>query len=240
VSSVWTIQHVGCETLGTIADVLRAEDISFEIIRTYAGQPLPKNMDGALGLIIMGGPMGVYEQDRYPFLRAEIRLIESALKEEKPVLGVCLGSQLLAAVLGAEVKKGKRKEIGWHPVTLTESVAADPLWTGVETWFTAYHWHGDVFDLPPGAVHLASSDLTACQAFRYGQNAYGLLFHIEVTEKIIEEMVSTFADELQQEQIDGREILEKAGAYLPELRKIGDTVFQRWASLAEERSKKHG
>lgn len=239
-SSVFVIQHIRCETLGTIADALEARGISPRYVRGFQGGKIPNEMGESAGLIVMGGPMGVHEQGRHPFLRQEIRLVEQALREQMPVLGVCLGSQLLAAALGAEVKKGKRKEIGWHPVTLTESASADPLWTGVEAWFTAYHWHGDVFDLPPGAVPLASSDLTACQAFRYGQNAYGFLFHMEVTEKIMEEMVTTFSDELRQEQIDGREILEKAGDYLPGLRKIGDTVFQRWASLAEERSKKYG
>ena len=232
-AKVWVIQHIHCETLGTIADVLKAEGISVECIRTFEGQPVPKEMSEAAGLVVMGGPMGVYEQDRYPFLRQELRLIEQALQEEKPVLGVCLGSQLLATALGAKVTKGEEKEIGWHPVTLTASALADPLWTGVEPSFMAYHWHGDVFELPRDALSLVSSSLTACQAFRYGRKAYGFLFHMEVTERIINDMVKAFTDELQEAGIDGREIILKARDYLPRLHRIGRRVFRRWATLLE-------
>ena len=232
-AAIWVIQHIHCETLGTIAEALDREGITIQSVRVFAGEQIPKEMGAAAGLIVMGGPVGVYEQDRYPFLRDEICLIEQALTEKKAILGVCLGSQLLAAVLGARVAKGKQKEIGWYPVTLSRAAMADPLWKGIESPFTAYHWHGDVFELPRGAEALASSALTPYQAFRYGKNAYGFLFHMEVTEKIIQEMVQTFADELQEAQIDGREILEKARDYLPGLRKIGDTIFQRWVILVK-------
>jgi len=230
---VWVIQHIHCETLGTVADVLKAEGISTECIQTFEGQPVPKEMRETAGLVIMGGPMGVYEQDRCPFLRQEILLIEQALHEEKPVLGICLGSQLLATALGAKVTKGKKKEIGWHPVTLTEAAMDDRLWSGVEPSFTAFHWHGDVFELPWGAVSLASSGLTKCQAFRYGRSVYGILFHVEVTEKIIGDMVQTFMDELQEAGIDGDEIVGKARDHLPRLQRIGGLVSKRWADLLE-------
>ncbi len=228
-SRVLTIQHVLCETLGTIADVLSVQGRAIDVVRTFDGQPLPNGLERADGLIVLGGPMGVYEQDRHPFLRDEIRLIEEALRDEKPVLGVCLGSQLLAAALGAKITKGKRKEIGWYPVRLTEAGTNDPLWTGLDPAFTAYHWHGDVFDGPPGAVSLASSDLTACQAFRYGRHAYGFLFHMETTRPIIEDMVATFADELREAGIDGRAIRDRAGDHLPRLQELGRGVFGRWA-----------
>ncbi len=100
-AKVWVIQHHPVENLGRIADALAASALVWQYVRSFAGQPVPKDMKGAGGLIVMGGPMGVYEQDRYPFLRDEMRLIEAALKDRRPVLGVCLGSQLLAAALGA-------------------------------------------------------------------------------------------------------------------------------------------
>jgi len=228
------LQHVKFETPGIMANLLDSAGISTESIRTFENQPVPGKMGDAAGLIIMGGPMGVYEQGRYPFLRDEMRLIEQALQEEKPVLGICLGSQLLAATLGAVVTRGTNKEIGWHPVTLTESAADDRLWAGVEPSFVAFHWHGDIFELPRGAVSLASSDLTACQAFRYGQKAYGFLFHMEVTKEIIENMVKTFADELQETSIDGSDIIKRTKDYLSDLQKIGRVVFQRWVSLQEK------
>jgi GMP synthase (glutamine-hydrolysing) len=129
-------------------------------------------MGDAAGLIVMGGPMGVYEEARFPFLRRERNLIERALADRVPVLGICLGSQLLASALGAPVRKGLRKEIGWHPVYLEDAAGDDPLFRETPVEFDAFHWHGDVFDLPTGAVRLAHSSLTEYQAFRYGENAY--------------------------------------------------------------------
>lgn len=229
--AVWVIQHIECEIPGTIADVLNEKGISIQTVDAYKGEPVPKEMGAAAGVVIMGGPMGVYEEDRYPFLCDEIRLIERAVKEDKAVLGVCLGSQLLAKALGARVTKGKKKEIGWYPVSLAKGATKDRLWTGVEPSFTAYHWHGDVFELPRGAELLASSASTPYQAFRYGGRAYGFLFHMEVTEKIIAGMVRSFSEELKQEAIDGRQIAEQAGNYLSSLQGIGRVVFRRWAGL---------
>ena len=228
---IWVLQHAACETLGTIADVLKASGISWQYVQTFQGASVPRGMDGASGLIVMGGPMGVYDYGQYPFLLEEIRLIEQALKEDKPVLGVCLGCQLLAATLGAPVTPGRQKEIGWHPVHLTDLAIADRLWGGARPSFMAYHWHGDVFDLPEGASPLASSDLTACQAFRCGPKAYGFLFHMEVTRRIIEGMVETFGDELAEAEVNGGKIIGNAGGYLPQLQEIGGRVFQRWARL---------
>src|SRR5262249_22554762 len=143
--------------------------LSARYVRSFAGKPVPQTLDDA-GLIVMGGPMGVYEADRYPFLRQEMALIERAVGDGKPVLGVCLGSQLLAAALGADVYKGPQKEIGWYPITLSEAGARDRLLAGVPRTFIGYSWHGDVFAVPPGATGLASSELTACQAFRFAAN----------------------------------------------------------------------
>lgn len=233
VSTVVAIQHAHCETLGTITEALTASGIAVEVVRTFEGQPVPKGMSASAGLVVMGGPMGVYEQDRHPFLRDEIHLIEEALREDKPVLGVCLGSQLLAATLGAKVTKGRKKEIGWYPVTLTQDAISDPLWIGLEPSFMAYHWHGDIFEHPSGAVSLASSDLTECQAFCYGRHAYGFLFHMEVTEDIIKDMVKTFQEELQETGINSSRIVEQARDRLPPLQRIGKTVFKRWAGFVK-------
>lgn len=234
-SEVLAVQHIRCETVGTIADALSERGVSVKTVRIFEGQRLPHGMRESAGLIIMGGPMGAYEQDRYPFLRQEIHLIEEALRQDKPILGVCLGSQLLAAALGAKVTKGQKKEIGWHRIRLTPVAASDRLWAGIKSSFVAYHWHGDVFELPAGAVSLASSDLTLCQAFRYGQHAYGFLFHMEITETMIQEMLKTFSDELQAEGIQDHEILEGAQRHLAPLQKIGGFVFQRWADLASKK-----
>jgi len=179
----------------------------------------------------MGGPQSVYEDKKFPYLRDEMRLIEDAIKHEKPVLGVCLGSQLLAAALGSSVYPVRQKEIGWHRVTLSKSIATDRLFNGEPRSLTAFHWHGDVFDLPRGATLLASSALTANQNFRYGKTAYGLLFHLEVTLAHINTMVETFADELQAAGLNGAAIKLNAHTHMPALQKVGSEVFARWTGL---------
>jgi GMP synthase (glutamine-hydrolysing) len=225
--TVLVLQHADIETPGTIGDALDAAGIARQTILCHAGQPVPRDTKKFDGLLVMGGPQSVYEQDKFPYLRDELRLIESALDAGKPILGVCLGSQLLAAALGARVYAGKHKEIGWYPVT----TAKDDFWKGAPAKFMAFHWHGDVFDLPAGATSLASSELTPCQAFRYGANAVGLLFHMEVTRALVAGMVTTFADELHAAKVDARRILRGAEEHLPALQKTGAMIFRRWAKL---------
>ena len=234
-SELLILQHTPPENLGTIADALRHRRVAVKYVRPFQGEPVPGCLDGFGGLVVMGGPMGVADRDRLPFLKEEIRLIEQALKEKKPILGVCLGSQLLAHALGARVSRGERKEIGWHLVRLTPEGTEDPLFQGVEPSFFAYHWHGDVFDLPPGAVGLASSEQTPHQAFRHGRSAYGLLFHLEMTENIIREMIRNFSDELEEEHLDGGGLLEKGREHLSALQRISGVVFGRWADPLELR-----
>lgn len=225
--------------LGTIAGALKRENIGVESVCTFQGQGVPRDIDKYDGLIVMGGPMGVYEQDRHPHLRDEIRLIEQALRAEKPILGVCLGSQLLAAALGAKVYPGPQKEIGWFPVTLTDAAMKDPLWAGVPRRFTTMIWHGDIFELPKGAVSLASSELTEQQAFRHGNNAYGILFHMEVTQPMIGDWVTTFAGELQQARVDGSAIVAAAPGHLSSLGEIGHSFFRRWARRVRGEKEPH-
>ena len=227
--SAWVLQHTPNETLGTIEAVLGDHKIDAKYIQTYVGQPVPCAMADPAGLIVLGGPMGVYEETTCPFLRDEMRLIENALTLGRPVLGVCLGSQLLAATLGAEVKKGKRKELGWYPVKLSEAATQDSVFGLVRPEFWPFHWHGDVFSLPKDAVGLASSEQTPYQAFRYGQNAYGILFHLEVTVEQISHMLSDFADELREAGGDPEAITAQNARHLPVLREISDGIFNRWA-----------
>lgn len=227
---VYVLQHIAIETPGTIELALKVHNISVRVIRSFEGESVPAEMGDAAGLVVMGGPMGVYEQEKYPFLRAELQLIEHALAAHKPLLGTCLGSQLIATALGASVVKNKQKEIGWHPVTLTQQAHADALWQAVPSSFMSYHWHGDIFDLPQSAVPLASSELTPYQAFRYDEAAYALLFHLEVTAEIIQDMVTAFAEEWRAAGIDGEAILQKRAQFLPSLQMIGSSVFLAWAN----------
>jgi GMP synthase (glutamine-hydrolysing) len=228
------LQHAAVEKPGTIADVLTSAGYSIRPVRAFEGQPVPRNIKDSEGLVIMGGPMGVYERDRHPYFQDEMRLIENALEAGKPVLGICLGSQLLAAVLGADIRRGREKEIGWRPVMLTEDAKDDPLLARVSQPFVALHWHGDVFDLPQGTVHLASSAMTECQAFRYRDAAYGFMFHMEVDEGIVQGMARIFANELSEAGLKGEEIVEGASKHLPGLRQTGRTVFERWSKCLSD------
>jgi GMP synthase (glutamine-hydrolysing) len=228
---VLVIQHVANETPGLIEPALRSKDVQLRFVRPFAGDSVPQDAADAAGLVVLGGPMSVYESEQYPYLRDEMRLIERTLRTGRPVLGVCLGSQLLAHVLGAPVTRGKQKEIGWHGVTLSEAALLDPLLKGLESSFVAFHWHGDIFDLPKGAAHLARSELTANQAFRYGAYAYGLLFHLEVDAEIIAGMVQAFPGDIEEAGNLPEGILDGAREHLGPLSERGSRVFSGWADL---------
>lgn len=228
------LQNVQCESLGVIGQVLSGYGLEPEYVRTFDRQPVPRHLRSITGLIVLGGPMSVYEINRYPFLADTLRLIDQALKRDVPVLGVGLGSQLLATRLGATVRQGERKEIGWHSVELTGDARRDLLFSGASQTFTAYHWHGDVFDVPSGATLLARSGMAPCQAFVHGLTAYGVLFHMEVTEKIVRDMVNTFTADLKHEGLEGNGIVEKLPRHIHLLQSIGRSVFQNWVELCLE------
>ncbi len=230
-AKIYVLQHHPVENLGTIADALEASALAWQYIRVNDGQPVPASMKNAGGLIVMGGPMGVYQTDRYPWLRDEMRLIEDAMKLDLPVLGVCLGAQILAAALGAKVDRNPSgKEIGWHSIRLGDSAKDDRLMRDLPAAMTPFHWHGDIFDLPQGAVSLASSDKTPCQAFRHGAKTYGFQFHFEVTRESVEAMAAAFAKELVRENIPAARMIAQADEFLPPLTTMADAVFTRWAS----------
>lgn len=234
--AVTVLQHVAVEGPGTIADALRAHGLAERRVRVHEGDPVPGSAADMAGLVVMGGPMGVADAPRLPYLRDELRLLGAALRAEVPVLGVCLGSQLLAAALGAVVAPGPAKEIGWFPVSRTPAAAADALFAGAPDRFTAFHWHGDVFALPAGATSLAASEQTACQAFRWGRAAWGLLFHLEVDAAAVGRMVGAFPDELAAAGGDPDAVLAAAERHLPPLAAVGRDVFGRWAALARQRA----
>ena len=232
---VLVLQHHPAEGPGLVARALETKGLALRTVRAFAGERIPELRDEMLGLVVMGGPMSVYEVDRFPHLRQEIRLIEQSVAADRPVLGICLGSQMLASALGAPVVKGRRKEIGWHRVALSEDALVDPVFKGLESSFFAFHWHGDVFSLPSGAVSLARSDLTEHQAFRHGSSAYGVLFHLEVTGEAVEAMASAFSDELRQEGETLASLLSKSAEHLPPLVERGGKVFGVWADLLASR-----
>jgi len=230
--SVLVLQHAEPESPGILAEILHERGFPIHVVRPYRDEPVPESAAGWSGLVVMGGPMGVYEEARHPHLGAEVRLIRSALDEGLPIVGVCLGSQLLAAALGGRVAPGMR-EIGWFRVVLSPEASRDPLWSGVQSPFTPFHWHGDAFDLPAGCVPLARSERTVCQGFAYREQAYGFLFHLEVTEPMVRAMTGAFPEELAVAGVDRDGLLREAARALPAIAGIASTVFGRWADRLE-------
>ena len=179
------LRHTQVEGLGLLGTVLRDLGIHHRSLDLTRGEPPPKDLRGVGGLIILGGPMAAYETERHPFLTTEYALVERAITAGRPVLGICLGAQVIAQVLGAPVFAGERREVGWAPITLTEDGRDDPLFAGGDDALTVFHLHGDTYELPADAINLARSDLYEQQAFRWGDLVYGFQFHIEFTEAII-------------------------------------------------------
>jgi len=227
---VLVLRHDAVEGPGRSARALEGAGLSHRVVRVDRREPVPESLGDAPALVVMGGPMGVYQADRYPHLNDEVRLIRRALERGRPVLGICLGSQLLAHALGARVHPGPRKEIGWYDITLHPAAGADPLWQGVASPFPAFVWHGDVFDPPPGATPLAASALTPIQAFVAGAGTYGLLFHLEVDAAQVKDMCRAFRGELAEEKIEPAALVADAERQLPTTGRAADTVFSRWAA----------
>jgi GMP synthase (glutamine-hydrolysing) len=144
--------------------------------------------------------MNVYEEDLYPFLREEDLFIKEAIQRGKQILGICLGSQLIAKALGARVFKAPVKEIGWYDVSLTKTGANDSLFSNLSKIFSVFQWHGDTFEIPKGGKLLVTSTSVPHQAFQYGDNTYGLQFHLEVTEEMIREWMETYEEEFKNSQ----------------------------------------
>ncbi len=174
------VQHVPWETPHRILDACGA--LAVHTVKPLAGQPLP-DYDEVSGAVVMGGPMNVDEANRHPALAAECEWLAEAVRREIPVLGICLGAQLLARALGAEVRAGEGPELGFAPVEVLDP--EDPILGALAPKTTVLHWHGDVFDLPDGAQPLARSAKTEHQAFRHG-NAWGVLFHPEADFALLE------------------------------------------------------
>lgn len=192
------LQHVPFEGLGSIEPWLLARGFPVTATRFFEDPALPDPADIDL-LLVMGGPMSVNDEDALPWLVAEKRFVRAAIAAGVPVLGVCLGAQLIASALGAPVRTAPRKEIGWFPVRRVQPVAG-ALETGVFRFppsIDAFHWHGETFEMPDGAVHLARSDACENQAFQLGRSVIGLQFHLETTPESAREMVGNCRHELQ-------------------------------------------
>jgi GMP synthase (glutamine-hydrolysing) len=224
------LRHVPFEDLGFFADVLLARGIRVAYCEAPLDDLSAADLRACDLLVLLGGPIGVYERDSYPFLNAEIALAEERLASGKPLLGICLGSQIMAAALGADVYPGNRgKEIGWGPLALTPSGNASPLAHLVGEKTCVLHWHGDSFDLPKGATLLASTERYRHQAFAHGAAALAVQFHPEVTAKGLEGWFVGHCCEIAATPgIDVKALRAATLRHAPALQRQGKAFFEAW------------
>lgn len=206
-------QHVPFEDLSNIEIWAKEKGYQISYTRLYAGETPPKPLAYDF-LAIMGGPMNIYEEHLYPWLSIEKKAIEESLSENKNILGVCLGAQLIADVLGAKVSKNKEREIGWFELSLTEEGRSSNIFSPLGSSFLGFHWHGDTFSIPKSATHIAYSKACENQAFVYNGNVVGIQFHFDYSYEALEKMLKHCRNELSSGAFvqEENEILEKEKA----------------------------
>ena len=228
---VLVLQHIACEPPGVFEDLLVERGDLITRVEVDEGDALPgwREFDA---IVAMGGPMGAYDESEYPWLVQEKRLIAEAVRSGLPFFGACLGVQLLASALGARVYAGGEPEVGILPVELTQAGSTDRVTGGLPNSFPTLQWHGDTFELPDGAELLASSPTYPNQAFRYGESAYGVQFHIEVTDAMAAEWgrVPAYAAALEKVRGPGAldVLLGQFAEVAPDMREHARTLFESW------------
>lgn len=222
------IKHIDIEGGGTLEEFLAQRGLTTSTLELYKEDLylLSINTKELLGAVILGGPMNVYEEDKYPFLKWENSFIKDLIDTKIPVLGICLGAQLIAKAAGAKVYKAPYKELGWHKVNLKEEAKKDILLKGLKNSLTVFQWHEDTFDVPKKGILLARS-YTINQAFRIG-NAYGFQFHIEITPDMAKEWIDYYADKSKRNYLL---ILTEYNEIKTEFESQRDLIFQNFLSI---------
>lgn len=226
-----TLQHVAFEGLGMIDAWGRQNGHTFSFTRFFEKDDRLPSLDSFDALIVMGGPMGVYEHQRYPWLEEEKRFVKYVIDAGMPVLGICLGAQLIASALNATVAPHKHKEIGWYPIRFHKNILGHPIALDMPESFTVLHWHGDRFDIPDGAIALASSDGCDNQAFLFKNHVLGLQFHLEIDTQAAKKMVQACASELivAPSVQSADDIIQRS--YSQNTKKLLNNLLNNWISI---------
>lgn len=232
------LQNASGEGPGILGDFLDRRGWERQTIRLYRGEMIPADWETYHVMIVMGGPMNVYEEDTYPFLATETQVIGQGLRNGHPVLGFCLGVQLMAKACGGEVFKGQEKEIGWYPVRLTAGGMSDPLLKSFPDEFIIFQWHGDTYHLPQGAVRLVDSQHYPNQAMRIGHMSYGFQFHFEITRDMITEWLESAREEIGEAYYESlcNQILNDTGHFLSQAHSLAESFFLPYLDRIEYHS----
>jgi GMP synthase (glutamine-hydrolysing) len=229
------LQHVAHEVLGTLNPLLKRAGFRIRYVNFARHPDAQPSLDGYDGLIVLGGPMSVNDSNRLLHLVTELKLIEEAMRRDIPVLGICLGAQLIAKTLGANVYPNAEKEIGWYDVSPTDHASSDPLLAELEKTEKIFQWHGETFDIPRSTRHLAFSPLCANQAFRYGTKVYGFQFHMEVDEPMIHRWLKVPDNQREIAALFGANhmdgIYSETARHIARLGDISDRVFGAFIHL---------
>jgi GMP synthase (glutamine-hydrolysing) len=232
------LQHAPEEPGGLFEEFLLNQGWKLEVIPLFSIPNLPPLRKRFELILVLGGPMSANNEDRYPFLKQELLFLKRALKLGHPVFGICLGAQLMAKALGARVYPGPYKEIGWYWLNKTSLAKRDPLFSLLDPYFLVFQWHGETFDLPSDAICLAGNDTYPHQAFRFGSLAYGVQFHLELTEELLRTWLASWSDEIGEarpQPLSAGEILEDAVVYLDRLQAQARQVFSCYLKLLEKK-----
>lgn len=226
------LKHVDIEGPETIAPFFEKNGYASQVLELYNGAVFPQKLDGIDAVICLGGPMNVYEEDKYPFLRDENVFIQSLLDAQIPFLGICLGSQLLAKATGAVVSRSLVEEIGWRKVDLTDDGLRDPIFKGLGRELLVYQWHGDTFAIPQNGKWLVKGADCPHQALKIGPCAYGFQFHIEITDKSIREWSDEYFKNSPSLLLEKKDMMLKAYAKNKELfEKEAEIIYSNFLKI---------
>ena len=241
-SRLLVFQHVAAEPLGTLDPLIRARGHRIRFANFERQPDAQPNVDPYRGLIVLGGPMNVEDHAHRQHLRTELRAIERMLAQGKPVLGICLGAQLLAHVLGSPVQRNPEPEIGWYRLQTTDAGRRDPVLAPLGAEAPVFQWHSYHFEVPQGAVHLARTDSCEPQAFRHGDNAYGFQFHLEMDAPLIERWLAnpSYRDELAAlGHTDEAAIRAQTRMHVAGMQQHADAVFNAFLDLVGRPQRRH-
>jgi GMP synthase-like glutamine amidotransferase len=231
---VIVVRHEDPDNLALGEEVLRAAGLRLEYVDLWRGGSLPAAGD-VEAVVLLGGTMGVGDREQFPFLAAERDLVQDCLRQDVPVLGICLGAQLLADAAGGRVMRAPRRSIGFLPVARTDLAASDQLFNGWCATDRVLRWHEDTFTLPPGAVLLMVADDVRNQAFRVGRSAWGVQFHIELDGPLLEAWIESSGSSLGEWDTNRQELLDGAAAWLPHQQAHARQTFSAFAAVVRGR-----